>query len=103
MRTVSLWLPPPTPLPRAVRQRLCWAGAGALLLPWLVGAWFKLGLQPGLHPDPERAALTVDILVIATVLFLLTMVLTVAIGCCVVAVMKGPVHRADPFPDPEVR
>ena len=99
----SLWLPPRTPLPPAVNQRLRWASAASVLLPWLVGAWFKFGLQPGLHNDPDRAALTVDIIVIATVVFLLTMVFTVAIGCWVVAVMKGPVHTADPFPDSEPR
>jgi hypothetical protein len=99
----SLWMPPPTPVPRVVKRRLAWAGAAAVLLPWLAGAWFKTGLQPGLSADPERALLMVDILVVASILFLLTMVFTVAIGCWVVAVMKGPQYTADPFPDPEIR
>ncbi|RZT97829.1 hypothetical protein [Rivibacter subsaxonicus] len=97
------WLPPPLSIAPQVRRRIGWAGVASLLLPWLAGAWFKLGMQPGLHPDPERAALMVDILVIATIVFLLTMVFTVAIGCWVVAVMKGPRYSSDPFPDPEIR
>ncbi len=103
MASVSLLFPPRTPLPRAVKHRLWWASAGSLLLPWLAGVWFKFGLQPGLHNDYERAALTVDIVVIATIVFLLTMVFTVAIGCWVVAVMKGPVHTADAYPESEPR
>jgi hypothetical protein len=95
----SLWMPPPTPVPREVRQRLWWAGAAAVLLPWLAGVWF----QPGLSADPERALLMVDILVVASILFLVTMVFTVTIGCWIVAVMKGPQYLADPFPDPEIR
>ena len=48
--------------------------------------------------DPAKAVLSVDIFAIATAFVSWTAVLTVAIGCVVVAIMKGPAYVADPYP-----
>ena len=97
------WLPWVPPLQRRL---LLWALACSLLLPWLTGTAVKASMQAGLHDDALRAAQFVDILVIAVTVFLVITVSTVAIGCWVVAVMKGPVQRADAYavdPLPEER
>jgi len=86
-------------VPRIVKQRLAWAGAGSVVLPWLVGEFFKTAHQPGLDNDSMRTTQFIDILVIGVVIFALTMVFTVALGCIITAVMKGPQHLGDPFPE----
>jgi hypothetical protein len=48
--------------------------------------------------DPQKAVLSVDIFAFASVLTFWIGVLTVAIGCVVVAIMKGPAYVADPYP-----
>lgn len=93
------WLPR---LPALHRRRLSWSLAASLVLPWIVGALVKTTMQAGLHEDPQRAAGFVDILVIAITVALVLAVVTTAVGCWVVAVMKGPMQRADACPvDPE--
>ena len=86
------WLDPRT------RRRLGAALLAALALPWLVGAWVKTGLQPGLIDDAQRSALRVDFIVIGATLCAVSAVMTWACGCWIVAVMKGPHRRGDPFP-----
>jgi hypothetical protein len=85
-------------LSRTTRLRLGWASGASVLLPWLAGEFAKTWFQPGLAADPLRASMFIDILVVAVAVFALTMVLTVAVGCIVTAVMKGPRHLGDPFP-----
>ena len=82
----------------AHRRVLVWALVASALLPWLAGTMIKASMQAGLHDDAARATQFVDILVIAVTVFLVVAVATVAIGCWVVAVMKGPVQRADAYP-----
>ena len=53
-------------------------------------------LEPGV--DPSKAARTVDIFAIATEITLLVAAFTVAIGCVVVHIMKGPAYAADSMP-----
>lgn len=48
--------------------------------------------------EPDKAVLNVDIFSFATALTFWIAVLTVAIGCVVVAIMKGPAYVADPYP-----
>lgn len=48
--------------------------------------------------EPSKAILNVDIFAFATALTLWTAVFTVAIGCVVVIIMKGPAYVADPYP-----
>lgn len=55
-------------------------------------------LPPAKGVDPAKAILTVDIFSIATAITFCTAILTVAIGCVVVAIMKGPAYVADAYP-----
>lgn len=48
--------------------------------------------------EPTKAVLNVDIFAFATGLTLWTAVFTVAIGCVVVVIMKGPAYVADAYP-----
>ncbi len=72
----------------------------------LIGTALPLGwyLFAAVFPSPagtdsvEKYLSNVAIAVIATVLTLWTAVLTVAIGCAVVWIMKGPAYVADRYP-----
>ena len=64
-----------------------------LALPVLVRA---LPAQPGV--DSAKHIKSVDIFAIATEITLLTAVLTIAIGCVIVHIMKGPAYVADALP-----
>lgn len=55
-----------------------------------------LPVQDGI--DRAKHIKTVDIFAIATEITLLTAAFTVAIGCVVVHIMKGPAYIADPLP-----
>ncbi len=48
--------------------------------------------------DRAKSVMSVDIFSVATALTFWTAVLTVAIGCIVVAIMKGPAYVADAYP-----
>ncbi len=48
--------------------------------------------------DQAKHIKTVDIFAIATEITLLTAVFTVAIGCVIVHIMKGPAYMADSLP-----
>ena len=52
--------------------------------------------QPGV--DTAKHIRSVDIFAIATEITLLTAVFTVAIGCVIVHIMKGPAYVADELP-----
>jgi hypothetical protein len=52
--------------------------------------------EPGV--DVTKHVMTVDIFAIAVTITFLTAVFTVAIGCVVVHVMKGPAYVADSYP-----
>ncbi|WP_298293238.1 hypothetical protein [Thiomonas sp.] len=92
---------PPDPLgtpglERVLTRWLLPAYAIGVTLPWVVGAWIKTGYQPGLVPgDPQPTRDLIDIVCMGVTLFDATLVFTVAIGCLVVTVMKGPMHRGD--------
>jgi hypothetical protein len=80
------------------RWRLLAAALAGLALPWLLGEWAKSFHQPGLVDDADRSQMLIDFIVAGTMLFALTMVLTVAIGCWIAAVMRGPRRDGDAFP-----
>jgi hypothetical protein len=82
----------------AVRNRLAWAAAAAVLLPWIVGEWVKRWQQTEMPLDPMRGEMMVDFIVAGTIVTALILVFTVAVGCWVTAVMKGPRFTADSFP-----
>lgn len=52
--------------------------------------------QPGV--DVEKHIKSVDIFAIASTITFLIAIFTIAIGCVVVHVMKGPAYVADPYP-----
>jgi hypothetical protein len=88
----------PPLLERTVKRRLLAALALSIAGPWTLGAWIKTTMQGGLHEDAARAAQLVDYITAGSIVFLLAMVVTAAIGCVVVAVMQGPRCVGDPFP-----
>ena len=51
-------MPWPRWLTRRTRRRLALALAAAFVLPWTIGQWARVGLQPGLadEPLPDLAA-----------------------------------------------
>jgi len=70
---------------------------GTLLpaLLWVVCAWT---LDPQSSAEQARWLLTAGYVAIGAVVFHWTMVLTLAIGCAIVVVMKGPGYVADAYP-----
>lgn len=74
--------------------RITLAGTLTILaLPVIVRFW---PAQPGV--DAAKHIKSVDIFAIATEITLITAVFTVAIGCVVVHIMKGPAYVADAMP-----
>lgn len=67
------------------------------LIPVVLAALVRL-LPPEQGVDMAKHIKTVDIFAIATAVTFFTAVLTVAIGCVVVYVMKGPAYVADAYP-----
>ena len=68
-----------------------------LLIPVALAVLVRmLPVQAGV--DAAKHIRTVDIFAIATTVAFLTAVLTVAIGCIVVYIMKGPAYVADAYP-----
>jgi hypothetical protein len=72
-------------------------GTALLLLPSLL-AHLAVWLDPALESKTMPGM--VDIYVIALVILHWTAVFTVAIGTCIVLIMKGPAYIADPYPLP---
>ena len=73
----------------------------ALLIGTLIPAGLSVLVRvmpPAEGVDRTKSVLSVDIFSIATALTFWTAVLTVAIGCVVVAIMKGPAYVADAYP-----
>ncbi|NML15378.1 hypothetical protein [Azohydromonas caseinilytica] len=88
------------PMTGSCKRLLLGTAAATLGLPLLLGEFAKHFMQPGLSDDPVRQQLLVDYIVIGALVFGLTMILTVAIGCWVRRVMQGPARSADPYPLP---
>lgn len=64
-----------------------------LALPVIVRLW---PVEPGV--DAAKHIKSVDIFAIATEITLITAMVTVAIGCVIVHIMKGPAYVADSLP-----
>jgi len=82
----------------AARSRLLRGTVAAVVLPWIAGECVKRWQQAAMPLDPMRSEMLVDFIVAGTVVTALIFVLTVAVGCWVTAVMKGPRFSADSFP-----
>ena len=78
---------------RALPAMTLVASLAVLALPFVARL---LPLDPGL--DPAKHARSVDIFAIAAGITLLVAAFTVAIGCIVVHIMKGPAYAADSLP-----
>lgn len=85
-------------VPAGVKRRLAMAAAASVLLPWTVGEAVKTMHQAGLDDDSVRSVQLIDFGVIGAVVFGLTTLFTVMLGCLIVASMKGPAEQADLFP-----
>ena len=73
----------------------------ALLIGSLIPVAMAVLVRVIAHPagvDVEKRILSVDIFAIATAVTFWTAVFTVAIGCVVVFVLKGPAYVADAYP-----
>ena len=73
-------------------------GLGGTVVPALIALlnrWFPIA---GSAQEIAKREVLVDALAIGAVLTVWTAVLTVAIGCVVVIVMKGPHYKADSYP-----
>lgn len=86
-----------------VRRRLVWAVAGCVVLPWVAGETVKRWLQGDLGADAFRTEMMIDFIVAGSVMTALILLFTVAVGCWVTAVMKGPRYTADSFPVDSLR
>ena len=91
-------------LPGSIRSAsgLEWALWRKLPAIWDEGTELTLGALAAYHwladastPAAERAVLLADYVVVGLVVFHWTAVLTIAIGCVVVMLMKGPAYVAD--------
>ena len=71
--------------------------AVGLLIPVALAVLVRvLPPEPGI--DIAKHVKSVDIFAVATAITFLTAVLTLAIGCIVVYIMKGPAYVADAYP-----
>lgn len=71
--------------------------AGTLLAVAIPGvAW--LALPDGVDPWADHAFLRLVFIMIGAVVVHLTAVITIAIGCVIIMVMKGPAYVADAYP-----
>jgi hypothetical protein len=71
------------------------------LLPLLAAgaSWWLSSDLP--HGGRDPVALRFEFVMLGVVVFHWTLVLTVAIGCAIVMLMKGPTYTADSYPMPD--
>src|SRR5210317_766887 len=81
---------------RILRRLPLITSAGTLLVLALPVLVRTLPAQPGV--DSAKHIRSVDIFAIATEITFLTAVFTIAIGCVIVHIMKGPAYVADELP-----
>lgn len=87
----------PPGLEREILKKLPHITLAGLLIPVALAVLVRLlPVQPGV--DVAKHVKTVDIFAIATAITFLTAILTLAIGCIVVYIMKGPAYVADAYP-----
>jgi hypothetical protein len=87
----------PPGLERSILRRLPKALLIGTLIPVAMSVLVRL-LPPVEDVNPAKSILSVDIFSFAIAITFWTAVFTVAIGCVVVAIMKGPAYVADPYP-----
>ena len=87
----------PPGLERVIWRRLPLAFAASVLVPIGLAVGTRLFPPDGPEFLVARTTTTVDIFAFATGLTAVTAVVTVAIGCIVVMIMKGPAYVADGY------
>lgn len=88
----------PPGMERKILRQLPMAMLGSTAIPVLLalgGRWFP---PEGSRQEVYKYVSSVDIFAISLGLTLWTAVFTVAIGCIVVVIMKGPAYVADAYP-----
>ena len=88
----------PPGLELVILKKLPSALLASTMIPLLVAVGARLFPPEGTAAEVARRITMVDILSIATGITLWTAVFTVAIGCVVVHLMKGPAYVADAYP-----
>jgi len=88
----------PPGLERTILRKLPMWCLGGTLVPGLVALMNHWLPAAGLPQEVAKRQFIVDALCYGTVFTVWTAVFTVAIGCYVVAVMKGPHYAADSYP-----
>ncbi|MGI9135237.1 MAG: hypothetical protein ACR2I0_15050 [Rhodoferax sp.] len=78
-------------------RKLPWIAAVGSALPLLCLLALHALQDRGADSEPARWLQVADYIVAAVVLFHWTMVITVAIGCVIVMIMKGPGYAADSY------
>lgn len=87
----------PPGLERTILRKLPQWLIGGTLIPLFVSLATRLSPPEGSTAQVAKHIATVDILAIAAGITVWTAVLTVAIGCVVVVLMKGPAYVADAY------
>ncbi len=82
-------------------RRLPWIALGGTLLPALVSLGVRLMPAPASEVTAAKHVQIVDAVVIGALVFHWTAVVTIAIGCVIVMIMKGPAYEADSYPVPD--
>ncbi|MEM8814644.1 MAG: hypothetical protein AAFX56_15270 [Pseudomonadota bacterium] len=75
-----------------------YAAIAAVLVPASIAFGGRVYAGAAAVPNPAKTITTIDIFAWSLLATLLTAVLTVAIGCVVVWIMKGPAYVADAYP-----
>jgi ABC-type Fe3+ transport system permease subunit len=88
----------PPGLERKILRRLPMALLGSTLVPVMMAVGGRWNPPDGTREEIYKYTSSVDIFAISLGLTLWTAVFTVAIGCIVVVVMKGPAYVADEYP-----
>jgi hypothetical protein len=88
----------PPGLERKIWRRLPAAMLASTLIPLFAYGYARLFPTPAVGDSVEKYLAGVEIAAVATVITAWTAVLTVAIGCVIVMLMKGPAYVADPYP-----
>ena len=88
----------PPGLERKILRKLPMALLGSTAIPSLMSLGARWFPPAGTRQEVYKYTSSVDIFAISLGLTLWTAVFTIAIGCVVVVVMKGPAYVADEYP-----
>jgi hypothetical protein len=88
----------PAGLEWVLLRRLPWIAVAGTAAAILCALWAHLGPGGAGDADAAKFVTTVDIVLVSLVILHWTVVLTVAIGCIIVWIAKGPAYVADAYP-----